>query len=660
MADRLKNLNIFTVNDLLWHLPFRYEDYSLVSKIDSIQEGETVTVIGRVLEAKNVYTKYRKQIQSVSVTDGTGKISAIWFNQPFLIKNFMANDTIAISGKAERSGPELQFLSPNYEKVYPDMPLISTGKIIPIYPETNGVTSKWLRARMMYLLSLPVYEDYLPQEIRNKYRFPDLKTALLNLHFPVNLQDLAKFKNRLAFDELFLLELNTLLHKTHWQKQVIAAPLIVNKSAKDKFVQKLPFKLTSSQNKAVDEILSDLTKPYPMNRLLQGDVGSGKTVVAAIAMYTIFLNHGQSVFLVPTEILAEQHYETLKNIFRPFGLKIDLITSSHKSLFINHKSKIDVIVGTHALLEKKVQLNRTRLIVIDEQHRFGVEQRSIIREKGENPHILTMTATPIPRTIALTLYGNLDLSTIDEMPAGRKPVKTWVVPKQKRTSAYAWIRSQILETKSQAFIICPFIKPSETIKGVRAAVDEFKHLQKNIFPDLKLALIHGKIKAAEKQQILEMFKNGRYDILVATPVVEVGIDIPNATIMLIEAAERFGLAQLHQLRGRVGRSNKQSYCLLFCSDQINVNISRLQYMTKTDSGVRLAEYDLQSRGPGEVYGIKQHGRNFLKIASYSDVGLIQKARLEAQNLLNRSTVLNDFPLLKQRLESGKISQVSPD
>jgi ATP-dependent DNA helicase RecG len=418
-------------------------------------------------------------------------------------------------------------------------------------------------------------------------------------------------------------------------------------------IKNLPFTLTTAQEKSLTHIFDDVKKQQPMNRLVEGDVGSGKTIVAAISMYLAFLNGYQSVLMAPTEILAQQHFATISKFLEPFGVKIALQTGSKK----NKEETFDILVGTHAVLSNKINFDKLGLVVIDEQQRFGVQQRSVIRAKGKNPHFLTMTATPIPRTIALTMYGDLDLSVLDELPKGRKLIKTWLVPQEKRTSAYQWIEKQIKETDSQAFIICPFIEESESMTTIKAATKEFEYLTKNVFPNLKLGLLHGKMKAKEKDIVLEQFRNKAFDILIATPVVEVGIDIPNATIIVIEAAERFGLSQLHQLRGRVGRGDKQSYCLLFTESKNPQTIERLKAMEKMHIGSQLAEFDLQLRGAGDMYGTAQHGQTFFKIASFADVDLIEKANQEAEKIFPE---LEKYPKLIEKLAKMNNQEVSPD
>jgi ATP-dependent DNA helicase RecG len=468
-------------------------------------------------------------------------------------------------------------------------------------------------------------KDNVPTSTLKKLNLVSLSSAIRSVHFPTTLDEADKGKKRLAFDELLRIQLNSLLKKKKWEKNKASFQLKIKNAETSKFLKKLPFKLTASQNDVVKDILDDLGKNEPMNRLLEGDVGSGKTVVAAIAAFACFLNERQTVFMVPTQILAEQHFKTLKQMLSPFKVRISLVTSSgiKKDL-----GRSDIFVGTHALIHKKLDFANVALIVIDEQHKFGVKQRaSLIKRSGNKlvvPHILTMTATPIPRTIALTFYGDLDLSTLTELPKGRKPIKTWTVPPQKRQSAYKWVGEQIDTQHTQVFVIVPLIEESEkeTMKQVKAATSEYKAIKK-IFPDLSIGLLHGKLKAKDKNKVINSFKKGSIDILVSTPVVEVGIDVPNATIMLIEAAERFGLAQLHQLRGRIGRGEKKSYCLLFAETKSQKVQARLNALKKTMSGFELAELDLKLRGPGEIFGTKQHGYPELRIASWQDAELIK-------------------------------------
>jgi len=656
-SQRLGKLEITTIEELLHHYPHRWEDLSLISKISQVQPGEKVTIQGEIIDSRNIYTKYHKRIQKVIVKDSSGQIEATWFNQPFLPKTLKKGLPVSLAGKVEVFGSKPVLVSPEYE-LLKGKETIHTGRLVPIYPETYGVSSKWLRSRIAPLIKelTPEITDWLPLEIKKENQLINLKNALKQIHFPNNKQEAGEAKQRLAFDELFLMQLAGLKRKKEWGRHKTTFSLDINQEKVLQFIGSLPFTLTKAQKKAVKEMLNDLNQKKPMNRLLEGDVGSGKTVVAAVGFYVAFLNGFQSALMAPTEILAQQHYNTIKSLLEPFGVKIGLATGSKK---INLKNGYDILIGTHALVYNKVNFENLGFVVIDEQHRFGVEQRAKLIKKGKAPHLLTMTATPIPRTIALTMYGDLDLSVLDEMPKGRLTIKTWVVPKQKRAAAYQWIEKQVKDNQSQAFIVCPLIEESEkeSMKDIKAAKAEFEKLSRAIFPNLKLALLHGRIKSKEKETIFKDFQDKKTDLLVSTPVVEVGIDIPNATVMMIEASERFGLAQLHQLRGRVGRSSKQSYCLLFTEKKHGGSIRRLQAMEKNHSGFELAEIDLKLRGPGEFYGIHQHGWQKLKIASFSDSDLIIKTRKSAQKVINQ---LNQFPPLKEKLENYTIRLVEPN
>jgi ATP-dependent DNA helicase RecG len=653
-ASRLEKLGINILGDFLFHVPFRYDDYSLVSKIEKIQAGETVTVKGVVEKIENQYTRRSKSLQRATVKDETGSISVLWFNQPFLTRVMKQDDSISLSGKAELNKNKLIFISPDYEIIFNNQ-TIHTGRLVPVYPETKGISSKWLRRQIYKILeekNLP--KEYLPDTLMEENKLMSLNDALQTIHFPKNLNEALKAKQRLAFEELFILQLSTLARKKEWESIAKGQIFKINKFDNNlqKFLDKLPFELTNAQKRAVKEIFADLQSEKPMNRLLEGEVGSGKTVVATIAMYLAFLNGFQSVLMAPTEILAEQHYKTITQLLSPFKIKIVLITSSHK----DNGSDFDILIGTHAVISNKIKFKNLALVVIDEQQRFGVEQRATIRSRGKNPHLLTMTATPIPRTVALTIYGDLDLSLLDEMPIGRKKVKTWLVPPEKRKGAYEWIEKEITKHKSQAFIICPFIEESESMTTVKAAAKEFENLKK-IFPKLKLGLLHGKLKSKEKETVLADFKNKKIDILVATPVVEVGIDIPNATIIMIEASERFGLSQLHQLRGRVGRGDKQSYCLLFTDNKNELTLERLKSMETIYIGAELAELDLKLRGAGDLYGTAQHGRNMLKVADFSDLNLIEKTKREANKIFN---TISNYPILLEKIKEINNKSVSPD
>jgi ATP-dependent DNA helicase RecG len=695
-------LGIKTIEDLLNHYPQRYEDFSHIKNFDEIQNGEVVTIIDQITETKNIFTR-RIKIQEIYL----GKTKLTFFNQPFILQTLKKGMTLAISGQAEKSLTRLQFKSPEYE-IIRNIPsvgngldrslhqtpntLVHTGRLIPIYPETRGISSKWLRARIFPLLNQinSLIEEQLSEKILHDENLINLIEAYKNVHYPINFEILAKTNIRLAFNELLHAQLLALCKKEQWQKEK-AKPIKI-KPHEEKIqtlIKNLPFTLTSSQNKAVEEILADMSTNRPMNRLLEGDVGSGKTIVAAIAMYTAFLNGFSAVLMCPTEILANQHYQTINNLLGKFQVPIYLITSSANKV-LNSNSKIQnskqilnnnfqnkteklktgkpnaenrkprtdnrdsgIYIGTHALIQDKIQIPNLNLIVIDEQHRFGVEQRATLAKKGENPHTLTMTATPIPRTIALTFYGNLDLSVLSDIPQ-KKIIKTWVVPPEKRTNAYQWINQQIINNQTQAFVVCPFINPSETMETIKAAKTEFETL-KTIFPKLKLKLLTGKTKPKEKEQIMNEFSKGEFNILVATPVVEVGIDIAGASIIIIEGAERFGLAAIHQLRGRVGRRGQAAYCLLFESETGNPNsLARLKNLEKVNNGLELAEIDLKIRGAGNIFSKEQHGFDDFKKANLNDLYLVEKAKNVANSVFIN---LNEYPILKKSLKNSKIEKI---
>lgn len=656
-AGRLEKLGIRKLEDFLYHIPFRYEDYSIVSKISDLQSGETVTVKGEVTEIKNQYTRRFKTIQRAKVKDSSGTIDIIWFNQPFIPKSVNKGDFISVSGKVGENKVRILMQSPEYEVIDDlESKTIHTGRLVPVYPETKGISSKWIRRQTHTVFSNHKDKiiEHFPYSILEKAQLVGLNEAIEHIHFPNSLDDVLKGKNRLSFDELFFLHLAGLYRKKEWEKPSSYKPLIYSNFKKklEVFTKKLPYSLTKAQEKAISEIIFDLTSPKPMNRLLQGDVGSGKTIVATTTMYLCFLNGFKSILMAPTEILAQQHFKTISDLLSPFGVKVELLTGSRKVKDDN----FDILIGTHAVLYSKLDLKNLKLVVVDEQQRFGVTQRAQIRKKGEGVNFLTMTATPIPRTIALTLYGNLSLSYLDEMPKGRIRIRTWLVPPAKRESAYKWIEEQI-KNGNQTFIICPFIEESESMQTVKAAKIEYERLTKEVFPNLKLGILHGKLTSKEKDDVLNKFKNKKLDILVSTPVVEVGIDIPNATIMMIEEAERFGLAQLHQLRGRVGRSSKQSYCLLFTSSKNEKTLSRVKAMETMHLGAELAELDLKLRGPGTLYGVMQHGALELKVASFSDFDLIEKTKKVALEIFPK---IHKFPELYKKVQRIEKLEVSPD
>jgi len=634
---KLFKLGINSILDLLNHIPHRYIDFSQTFPISKVKVGDILTVKGKVKSIKNQYTRTVRKIQVAEIEDNTGSILAIWFNQPYLINTLKVGDDISLSGKIDWFGRKVAFISPEYEKNVIGKIGLHTGRLVPIYSETSGLSSKWLRGRIKEAIVNTSNEivEILPNEVLNKYNLVKLKDAYYFVHFPENFKQVEEGKIRLAFDELLYLHIASLKRKLAWQKNDSTFDLNIDKKAVDIFIKSLNFELTNSQEKIVNEIFSDFSKKYPMNRLLEGDVGSGKTVVAAIAAFISFINGYQTVFMAPTQILAQQHYNTLKKLFDPYKARISLLTSGQVKKDLG---KEDIFVGTHSLINKNALFDKVSLVVIDEQQKFGVAQREKLIKKAKNkktsPHVLILTATPIPRTVALTLYGDLDLSILDELPPERKPITTWLIPPTKRERAYKWIQKNIEKEKVQVYIVCPLIEESqkETMQTVKSAKSEFEKLKK-VFPTLSLDLMHGKLKAKEKENIIEKFKKGKTDILVSTPVVEVGIDVENAAIMLIEAAERFGLSSLHQLRGRVGRGTKKSYCLLFTESKNKKVVTRLSAMQKNLNGFELAELDLSLRGPGEVFGIKQHGFPELKIASWQNIELIKKTKKVALDVI---------------------------
>ena len=663
-AKLLTKLGLNTVGELLFYYPFRYDDFSRISKINDLQVGTASTVKARVDLIKNRRSPRKRMVLTEAIlSDDSGSIKAIWFRQPFLIKIIKPGDELFLSGRVEKELLNFQFVNPAYEKVK-SIPL-HTARLVPIYPTTARLTQKQIRYLVkLSQTALPKVGDWLPSPIILRQKLLDLKTALRQIHFPEKEPILQRARFRLKFDELFLIQLEALKIKEALKKE--KAPLIgFKENDTKKFVASLPFQLTQAQRKAAWEILKDLEKTNPMNRLLEGDVGSGKTVAAAIAMFNTALNKFQSALMAPTEILAQQHFETLKKLFAKSKIRIGLLTSSaarltgkkeikkKELLEKNAEGKIDILIGTHALIQKNVRFKNLGLTIIDEQHRFGVEQRKKLKEMNLSsndgrPHLLSMTATPIPRSLALTVYGDLDLSVLDEMPPGRKKVFTKIVPPEKRTKAYQFIRTEI-EKGRQVFVICPLIEESDKL-GVKAATTEYEKLNEEIFPDIKIGILHGRMPTKEKEQVMKGFLKKEYKILVSTAVVEVGVDVPNATIMMIEGSERFGLAQLHQFRGRVGRGEYQSYCLLFTENGGETVSQRLNALVKSHDGFALAEQDLKFRGPGEVYGSKQSGFfPNLRIARLTDYDLIKITRQEAGSLLKDDLELTKYPVLKDKV-----------
>lgn len=652
LSYKLRMLNLETVEDLIYHFPFRYDDFSAIKSTSETQIGEIVTLQGEIWSIKNVYTRFGKVLTQAIFNDGQSPVTLTWFNQSWLTKQIKTGDRLQISGKLSKYKGKLSIIAPKWERIS-ELPTLHTGRLVPIYPETAGLTSKWFRTKIDLLLPQVIdqIQDPLPDFIQDKML--SLPEAIQKVHFPDNFADAQKGRERLGFDELFYISLATQKARLDWREKPTVLPLKMYPKALDEFIKKLPFDLTAAQKRVVDEVLADLKKNQPMNRMIQGEVGSGKTVVAAVIIYLVHLTKLKTLFMAPTEILAFQHYATISNLLEPFGIKVGIYTGSKKQV-----KDADVIIGTHALLSKKLLTENVGLVIVDEQQRFGVEQRSFLRSRAKVPHFLTTTATPIPRTVALVFYGDLDLSVIDELPKNRQKIQTFVVLSKKRNDAYKFIEKKVKEG-DQVYIIAPLIEESETLKSVKAAKVEFEKLKDKIFPNLKLGLLHGRLKSKEKDQVMRDFKDFKIDILVSTSVVEVGMDVTNATIMVIESAERFGLAQLHQLRGRVGRGSKQSYCLLFTQVEEPGLINRLKNMEKIDDGMKLAELDLKIRGAGEIFGTKQSGRFELKIADFSDIHLVEKTRKAVFDILKADPTLDKYPLLQAKL-SDIASEVMPD
>jgi ATP-dependent DNA helicase RecG len=640
---------------MLYFFPHRHLDYSQRKFISQLGEGDEQTIVANVWQAQVTMLGGRRGTEAI-VGDETGNVGVVWFNQPYLAKKLLTNTRIVLSGRVSLFKGRHVFESPEWEFVE-EKDLIHTGRLVPVYSLTQGLRPRQVRKLMKGVLDQWAWqvEDFLPSELRRRCNFLELPEAISQAHYPEDYMTKDRARVRLAFDELFLLQLGVMSRKHDWQESQPDSVFNINTSLLEAFLRSLPFELTVAQQRTLKEILSDLQKPQPMCRLLQGEVGSGKTVVATIALLMTVANGCQGAFMAPTEILAEQHFATICELLSRVGhsedgegylrsysgflshpLTVALLIGDIKQVEKQELQQrildgdIDIVIGTHALIQKEVEFHRLGVAVVDEQHRFGVTQRSALRQKGFSPHVLVMTATPIPRTLALTLYGDLDLSVIDELPPGRQVIKTkWLKPEQ-RDSAYAFIRRQVAGGR-QAFIICPLVEESEAIQA-KAAVAEYQRLSREVFSDLRLGLLHGRMSAAEKDKVMRRFRSGELDVLVSTPVVEVGIDVPNATVMLIESADRFGLSQLHQFRGRVGRGQEQSYCMLLAENPSEVSRERLDIIEKIQDGFQLAEEDLRLRGPGEFFGTRQSGLPDLKMAKLSDVALLELARSEAIKL----------------------------
>ncbi len=640
LAAKFAKLGVQTVRGLLYFFPHRHNDFGNIKPISQLEIGADQTIVATVWGASAKGIGRRMRSTEAIVGDETGNIRVVWFNQPYLARSMRTNTRLVISGKVGLFKGQKVFESPEWELLESN-DLTHTGRLVPVYPLTEGLPARTARRLIKETIDLwaPRVPDFLPPEVKRRAELMELPQAIRQAHYPDSIATKDGSRRRLAFDELFLIQLGMLAQKREWQEGQAGNPLAAKAGLLELFLTSLPYDLTLAQQRVLSEIIADLGQPRPMSRLLQGDVGSGKTVVAAAALLVAVASGYQGTLMAPTEILAEQHFKTLSNLFAQHPVTIALLTGSGKKgerreLYDGiAEGEIDLIIGTHALIQEGVEFKRLGLAVVDEQHRFGVRQRSALRQKGFNPHVLVMTATPIPRTLALTIYGDLDLSLIDQLPPGRQEIKTkWLAPQQ-RQSAYRFLRQQIAEGH-QAFIICPLIEESETIEA-RAVTTEYERLSREVFGDLRLGLLHGRMSSTEKEWVMQRFRAGELDILVSTPVVEVGIDVPNATVMLVEGADRFGLSQLHQFRGRVGRGENQSYCLLLAENPSAEGRERLALLERTQDGFALAEEDLRMRGPGEFFGIRQSGLPDLRMARLSDVELLERARKEAVLLFER-------------------------
>ncbi len=672
---KLEKLGIDTVEELLLYLPRTWEDFSKITEIAKVRAPGSYCIEGNIWSIGNKRSHRRRMsITEAIVADKTGTLKAVWFNQPFLIKNMKQGDEILLAGRVESEYGVQIMKSPAYEKKSDKQTHL--GKIVPTYRETAGLSSRWLRYQISKLIKIIYsFKEYLPAEVIKNQDLISYSAMIRQLHFPDNSYQLEKALDRLEFDEMFLLQLAVKNQRKNLDKNR-AISLRFNEELSREFVKNLGFTLTGAQKKATWEIIKDMEKPTPMNRLLEGDVGSGKTVVAAMAMLMVASDGFQTTFLAPTEILAKQHLKSLKKMLEPFEITVAMLTGKTKKAEKNQILKkvkegdIQVLVGTHAVLKDDLEFWNLAFVIVDEQHRFGVEQRAKLRQKsghkGTMPHFLSMSATPIPRTLTLSVYGDLDISVIDEMPPGRKKVATFVIPPEKKEDSYEFIRRTVKKGR-QVFVICPLIDDSETMEQ-KSVTTEYERLSQMVFTDLKIAMIHGKMRSEERDRIMNDFAGvqrvapsagragggchplqGKIDILISTSLVEVGVDVPNATIMIIEGADRFGLAQLHQFRGRVGRGRYQSYCFLFTDNKSETVQKRLDAITKTNNGFEIAEKDLEIRGPGEVLGERQSGLPDINTKNLMNVKLIKRTKTEAKNFLNKNDV-KDFPLLKEKIK----------
>ena len=669
-SERLAKLGLYTVRDVLYYYPRDNIDYARQVRIRDLQPGETVTVVGTVRRCTcfNSPRNQKLTIFELSLYDGTGSLKISRFFAGVRYRNrgwqerqkrqYPAGATVAASGLVKKGKYGITLEEPDLEVIGgPQEPIDSAtvGRVVPVYPLTEGVPASLVRRAVVAALPAAVeIRDPFPAALRDRHQLIQLPVAVAHIHFPPDSDALALARRRLVFDEFFYLQLGLLQRRQQHQEQtqVTMAP---TGELVDQFYQVLPFRLTAAQQRVVQEILADLQQSVPMNRLVQGDVGSGKTVVAVVAILAAIQSGYQAALMAPTEVLAEQHYRKLVGWFNLLHLPVELLTGSTKAAKRRQihaelqTGELPVLVGTHALIEDPVQFQRLGLVTIDEQHRFGVAQRARLQQKGDNPHVLTLTATPIPRTLALTLHGDLDVSQIDELPPGRKPIQTTLISGRDRSNAYDLVRREIAQGR-QVYIVLPLVAESEKL-DLRSAVEEHQRLSETVFPEFQVGLLHGKLSSAEKDEAITRFRQRQTQILVSTTVVEVGVDVPNASVMLIEHAERFGLSQLHQLRGRVGRGADQSFCLLMSSSKSETALQRLRVLEQSQDGFFIAEMDLRFRGPGEVLGTRQSGLPDFALASLvNDQAVLETARAAAEELTHQDPSLEQWPLIRRELE----------
>jgi len=650
----LHKLNIYTVSDLIHHYPRNYDVFEYPVPIASLEEGKTCTIEASVQTTPAVRQVRNLKIISCQVKDSSGRMFLSWFNMPFLKNKLYMGYHFIFRGKVIRKNGSLVIEQPN---IYTREEYVKKMNVLqPIYPLTSGITSNIILKSVKYALSNVNFpKEYLPKRVVKEYNLMKHKSALEEIHFPKSRETMVEARRRVVFDEFFQFTLALLALKE--KKGVTKNSFHIRPHPKcEELVESLPFPLTNAQNKVWKEIKEDLLSEKSMSRLVQGDVGSGKTVLAALALFLVALNGYQGCLMVPTEVLAQQHYESLKKMFLPFGIGVELLTGSmtakqKREAYERIKmQEVDVIIGTHALIQEKVEYSKLGLVVTDEQHRFGVKQREILSEKGESPHVLVMSATPIPRTLAIILYGDLDISVVDELPANRLPIKNCVVDTGYRSTAYNFIKREV-EKGRQAYVICPMVEESETIEAENV-LEYTEKLREHLDPDIQIAYLHGKMKAKEKNDIMESFSKGEIQVLVSTTVVEVGVNVPNATVMMIENAERFGLAQLHQLRGRVGRGEHQSYCILVSGSKQKETMERLEILNTSNDGFYIASEDLKLRGPGDMFGIRQSGTMEFKMGDvYNDANLLISANQAAKSLTEKEIIeiMEDNPYLYESI-----------